>query len=57
MGQMGFPADCARALEDHAMACRIAPDRAVGTILGAIRGRWGRLLKACAWSLGLPGNL
>ena len=40
IGQMGCPIDCAWALENHVGPCRIAPDRAVGTIIGAVRGRY-----------------
>ena len=32
--QVGCSVDCARALEDRAMPCRIGPGRAVGAILG-----------------------
>ena len=43
MGQMGCPIDCARALEDRGMPCRIG--RAVGTILGAVKGRHSGLAR------------
>ena len=38
MKQLGCPMDCARALDDRAVSCRIALGRAVGAVLVTIRG-------------------
>lgn len=37
--QIGCPVECARALEDRAVPCRIPPGWAVGAFLGTTTGR------------------
>ena len=50
-GGWEIPVDRARGptLEDHAVACRIAPGRAVGAILGAGRGHLQGLTRGSPW--------